>query len=345
MVVPFMALAYLLVALYVCAINFTALPDVLVLIIKSAFGIEQAGAGAIGYGVTQAMIQGIKRGLFSNEAGMGSAANAAATATPYPPHPASQGYVQMLGVFIDTIVICTATASLILLSQQLVPESGVMGIELTQAALQEHVGDWGTYFIAIAILFFAGISFVQFLLLASLMIGLAASAVFFSAYRYARLISFTDPFAYFDKAGWQLGNALLGIGRGEWFGVGLGNGIQKNLYLPEPHTDFIFAVLVEEFGVTGSLVLLALYAALIIGIFRTAIKAIELGRLFEGLIAFGAAVLIAVQALFNIGVNLGILPTKGLTLPFISYGGTSLILFMFMIGMVLRINHDNRSIK
>ena len=84
---------------------------------------------------------------------------------------------------------------------------------------------------------------------------------------------------------------------------------------------------------------------LIIGIFRTAIKAIELGRLFEGLIAFGAGVLIAVQALFNIGVNLGILPTKGLTLPFISYGGTSLILFMFMIGMVLRINHDNRSIK
>jgi cell division protein FtsW len=199
--------------------------------------------------------------------------------------------------------------------------------------------------LVIAILFFAGISFFQFLLLASVMFSLAASAVFFSAYRYARLISFTDPFAYFDKAGWQLGNALLGIGRGEWFGVGLGNGIQKNLYLPEPHTDFIFAVLLEEFGVTGSLVLLALYAALIIGIFMTAIKAIELGRLFEGLIAFGAGVLIAVQALFNIGVNLGILPTKGLTLPFISYGGTSLILFMFMIGMVLRINHDNRLIR
>jgi AGCS family alanine or glycine:cation symporter len=160
MVVPFMALAYLLVAIYVCAINFTSLPDVIVLIIKSAFGLEQAGAGAIGYGVTQAMIQGIKRGLFSNEAGMGSAANAAATATPYPPHPASQGYVQMLGVFIDTIVICTATASLILLSNQLVPESGVLGIELTQAALQEHVGDWGTYFIAIAILFFAFTSIV-----------------------------------------------------------------------------------------------------------------------------------------------------------------------------------------
>lgn len=160
MVVPFMALAYLLVALYVCAINITALPDVFVLIIKSAFGIEQAGAGAIGYGVTQAMIQGIKRGLFSNEAGMGSAANAAATATPFPPHPASQGYIQMFGVFIDTIVICTATASLILLSQQLVPGSNLSGIELTQAALQEHVGDWGAYFVAIAILFFAFTSIV-----------------------------------------------------------------------------------------------------------------------------------------------------------------------------------------
>ena len=199
--------------------------------------------------------------------------------------------------------------------------------------------------LVIAILFFAGISFLQFMLLASVMIGLAASAVFFSAYRYARLISFTDPFAYFDKAGWQLGNALLGIGRGEWFGVGLGNGIQKNLYLPEPHTDFIFAVLLEEFGVAGSLVVLALYAALIVGIILTAVKAIKLGELFQGLIAFGVGILIAVQALFNIGVNLGILPTKGLTLPFISYGGTSLILFMFMIGMVLRINYENRAIR
>ncbi|MBQ4834713.1 alanine:cation symporter family protein [Pseudoalteromonas sp. MMG010] len=160
MVVPFMAIMYLLVALYVCAMNVNLLPDVFVLIIKSAFGIEQAGAGAIGYGVTQAMIQGIKRGLFSNEAGMGSAANAAATATPYPAHPASQGYVQMLGVFIDTIVICTATAALILLSEQLVPESGLLGIELTQAALQQHVGDWGMYFVAIAIFFFAFTSIV-----------------------------------------------------------------------------------------------------------------------------------------------------------------------------------------
>ncbi|WP_064668296.1 alanine/glycine:cation symporter family protein [Pseudoalteromonas prydzensis] len=160
MVVPFMALAYLLVALYVCAMNASELPTVFMRIINSAFGIEQAGAGAIGYGVMQAMIQGIKRGLFSNEAGMGSAANAAATATPNPPHPASQGYVQMLGVFIDTVVICSATAALILLSDQLVADSGVTGIALTQAALEEHVGSWGAVFVAIAILFFAFTSIV-----------------------------------------------------------------------------------------------------------------------------------------------------------------------------------------
>ena len=160
MVVPFMALAYLLVALYVCAMNASELPTVFMRIINSAFGIEQAGAGAIGYGVMQAMIQGIKRGLFSNEAGMGSAANAAATATPNPPHPASQGYVQMLGVFIDTVVICSATAALILLSDQLIADSGVTGIALTQAALEEHVGSWGAVFVAIAILFFAFTSIV-----------------------------------------------------------------------------------------------------------------------------------------------------------------------------------------
>ncbi|MBQ4851114.1 sodium:alanine symporter family protein [Pseudoalteromonas sp. MMG012] len=160
LVVPLMALAYLLVALYVCFINYDLLPAVFKQIIYSALGFEQAGAGAIGYAVMQAMIQGIKRGLFSNEAGMGSAANAAATASPNPNHPASQGYVQMLGVFVDTIIICSATAALILLSNQLVPESGVTGIALTQAALVQHVGEWGAIFIAIAILFFAFTSIV-----------------------------------------------------------------------------------------------------------------------------------------------------------------------------------------
>jgi alanine or glycine:cation symporter, AGCS family len=160
LVVPVMALAYLLIALVVVAINITELPGVFALIVKSAFGLDQAGGGAMGYAISQAMMNGIKRGLFSNEAGMGSAPNAAASATPYPPHPASQGYVQMLGVFTDTIVICTCTASIILLSGQFEPGSGITGIELTQRALSHEVGDWGNTFIAIAILFFAFTSIV-----------------------------------------------------------------------------------------------------------------------------------------------------------------------------------------
>ncbi|MDX2320738.1 MAG: alanine/glycine:cation symporter family protein, partial [Moritella sp.] len=149
-VVPFMALAYILIAFVVVAMNISELPAVFELIIKSAFGLDEAAGGALGV----AMMQGIKRGLFSNEAGMGSAPNAAASAAPFPNHPASQGYVQMLGVFIDTIVICTATASIILLSD-LGDTGGVGGIELTQHALSSHVGDWGNTFVAIAIMFFA----------------------------------------------------------------------------------------------------------------------------------------------------------------------------------------------
>ena len=196
--------------------------------------------------------------------------------------------------------------------------------------------------LVMAVLFFAGISFLQFSLLISLMGGLAAIAIYLTPFRYARFISFTEPFEHFYGPGWQLSNALLGIGRGEWFGLGLGNGLQKNLYLPEPHTDFIFAVIVEEFGLIGGLIIIFLFALLVFGMIKTSISALERGRLFQGFVAFGAGILIAVQAVFNIGVNLGMLPTKGLTLPFISYGGTSLILFMFLIGMILRINFENK---
>lgn len=149
-IVPTMALAYLLVAAFVVIANISELPAVFKVIFESAFGWQEATGGAFG-----AMVMtGIQRGLFSNEAGMGSAANAAATASPYPAHPASQGYVQMLGVFIDTIVICTATASIILVSG-IESGSGMGGIEITQRALDSQVGDWGGQFVAIALLFFA----------------------------------------------------------------------------------------------------------------------------------------------------------------------------------------------
>ncbi|CAH8185447.1 alanine/glycine:cation symporter family protein [Vibrio aestuarianus] len=155
LIVPFMALAYLAIAMFVMVTNIEKLPAVLTLIFKSAFGLQEAAAGGLGYAIAQAMINGIKRGLFSNEAGMGSAPNAAASATPYPPHPASQGYVQMLGVFIDTIVICSATVAIILMSGEYVPHGEITGIELTQRALSSQVGSWGSIFVALAIFFFA----------------------------------------------------------------------------------------------------------------------------------------------------------------------------------------------
>ncbi|WP_422128593.1 alanine/glycine:cation symporter family protein [Vibrio hannami] len=154
-IVPFMALAYLGIALFFLAINIEQVPSVLSLIIKSAFGMQEAAAGGVGYAISQAMINGIKRGLFSNEAGMGSAPNVAASATPYPPHPASQGYVQMLGVFFDTVVICSATVAIILLSGEYVLNGDVSGIELTQRAVSSQAGEWGSIFVSVAIFFFA----------------------------------------------------------------------------------------------------------------------------------------------------------------------------------------------
>ncbi len=155
MVVPAMALLYLAVALVVVAMNVTELPAVFALIFKSAFGLESAVGGSAGYLVGQAIQQGVTRGLFSNEAGMGSGPNAAATATPVPHHPATQGLLGMIGVFVDTIVICTATAAIILVSGQLEPGSGVTGINLTQAALSSQIGSVGHHLIAVAIFLFA----------------------------------------------------------------------------------------------------------------------------------------------------------------------------------------------
>ena len=153
-VVPFMAGAYLAVALYVLVVNIAEVPAMLALIVKSAFGIEAAGGGVAG-GMAAAMLNGVKRGLFSNEAGMGSAPNIAAVAVPTPHHPSSQGFVQALGVFIDTLLICSATGIMILLSGVLEPGSGNTGTVLTQQALTVHIGAAGDGFIAIAILFFA----------------------------------------------------------------------------------------------------------------------------------------------------------------------------------------------
>ncbi|MGQ3676561.1 alanine/glycine:cation symporter family protein [Xanthobacter sp. TB0139] len=154
LLVPFMALLYLGLAIYVLVVNASEVPGLLALIVRSAFGLEPAVGGVAG-GITAAMLNGVKRGLFSNEAGMGSAPNIAAVATPDPHHPASQGFVQSLGVFIDTILICTATALIILLSGIFGHDPALTGTQLTQAAMEVHWGPVGRYFVAVAIFFFA----------------------------------------------------------------------------------------------------------------------------------------------------------------------------------------------
>lgn len=148
--VPVMGVSYLLIALYICAINIVEVPDLLGLIIRSAFGLEEAAAGTLG----AAIINGIKRGLYSNEAGSGSVPHAAAIASPNPNHPVTQGYIQMFGVFLDTMVVCTATALIILLAQQAVG-TDLTGIRLTQVAMEEHVGAIGSEFILVAVCLFS----------------------------------------------------------------------------------------------------------------------------------------------------------------------------------------------
>jgi cell division protein FtsW len=200
--------------------------------------------------------------------------------------------------------------------------------------------------LVVAILFYAGISFFQFSLLSILIALLGYMAISTSPMRLARVLAFTDPFAedVVRNAGWQLSNSLISIGQGGWFGLGIGNSFQKNFFLPEAHTDFIFAILVEELGIIGGLFLIFLFLILFIGILKVALDSFSKDRLFQGYASFGILILIAIQSLFNIAVNIGLLPTKGLTLPFISYGGTSIIIMMSLIAIVLRINKENKLI-
>ena len=153
--VPFMSFFYLALGLLIILLNIGKIPETFSMIISQAFGYKSAGAGFLGYGFIVAAENGIKRGLFSNEAGMGSAANAAATASPLPRHPISQGYIQMFSVFMDTIIICTITALIILLSGVYTTHSSLNGINLTQAALAEQIGPWGPIFLALFLFFFA----------------------------------------------------------------------------------------------------------------------------------------------------------------------------------------------
>ena len=198
--------------------------------------------------------------------------------------------------------------------------------------------------LVVGILFYAGISFFQLGLLILLIVLLGYLAITTSPMRLARVLAFTDPFAadVVLNAGWQLSNSLISIGQGGWFGVGLGNSFQKSFFLPEAHTDFIFAILVEELGIIGGMVLILLFIVLFVGLISISYDSFRKNRYFQGYVVFGTFLLISIQMLFNIAVNIGLLPTKGLTLPFISYGGTSIIIMLSLMGIVLRINNENK---
>ena len=200
--------------------------------------------------------------------------------------------------------------------------------------------------LVVGILFYAGISFSQLLLLMSLISIVGYLGITSSAYRMARVLAFTDPFAVevVRDAGWQLSNSLISIGQGGWLGVGLGNSFQKSFFLPEAHTDFIFAILVEELGIIGGLMLIFIFIIMFFGLISISFDSFKKKRYFQSYTVFGIFLLISIQVIFNIAVNIGLLPTKGLTLPFISYGGTSIIIMLALIGIVLRINNENKII-
>jgi len=193
---------------------------------------------------------------------------------------------------------------------------------------------------ALVMLFVAGARIRDFLMFFSATLVAMVVLALTSPYRMKRLTGFLDPWADPYDSGFQLTQSLIAIGRGEWFGVGLGDGVQKLFYLPEAHTDFVFAVFAEEFGLLGSLVLIALFLALLWRIFGLAKRAADAERFFEAYLAMGLGTWLGLQAFINVGVNMGLLPTKGLTLPLISYGRSSLIVTMAAIGLLLRIHHE-----
>ena len=193
---------------------------------------------------------------------------------------------------------------------------------------------------ALAMMFVAGARIRDFLVFVVLGIVAMGALAIASPYRLARLQSFLDPWADQFGAGFQLTQSLIAIGRGEWLGVGIGESVQKLFYLPEAHTDFIFAVYAEEFGLIGSVALIGLFLALIWRVFKLAMRAADAERFFEAYIAIGIGTWLGIQAFVNIGVNMGLLPTKGLTLPLVSYGRSSMIITMVCIALLLRIHHE-----
>ena len=198
---------------------------------------------------------------------------------------------------------------------------------------------------AMGMVFLAGVNLWQF---GTLMIGTSAVMavlLWSSPYRRARLVSFLDPWADPFASGFQLTQSLIAIGRGELFGVGLGESVQKLFYLPEAHTDFLFAVLAEELGLMGILTIIALFTILVWRAFHIGQRAERLGKKFSAWLAYGIGLWFGIQSLFNMGVNMGVLPTKGLTLPLMSYGGSSVVVMCMTLALLLRVDTETRAGK
>ncbi len=200
--------------------------------------------------------------------------------------------------------------------------------------------------IAMGILFLGGVNARMFFLIAAVMVIAFVLMIALSEWRRERIFAYLDPFseAHALGKGYQLSHALIAIGRGEIFGVGLGGSVEKLHWLPEAHTDFLLAVIGEEFGLVGVAVVIAAFFWMTRRIMHIGRQAIALDRVFAGLVAQGVGIWIGFQAFINMGVNLGALPTKGLTLPLMSYGGSAILMNLVALAVVLRIDYENRTL-
>ncbi len=195
---------------------------------------------------------------------------------------------------------------------------------------------------SLGMMFLAGMRLRHFVALFSLVLGVMAVIAVSAPYRIARLTTFLNPWARPFDTGYQLTQSLIAFGRGGWFGIGLGKSIQKMFYLPEAHTDFLFAVIAEELGFAGMAVVISLFCLLVLRIFLIGRDAQRQDLHFAGFLAYGFGLWMAIQFTVSIGVNSGLLPTKGLTLPLMSYGGSSILVSCIVIALLLRIDHENR---
>jgi cell division protein FtsW len=230
-------------------------------------------------------------------------------------------------------------------------QTGVMGFIKPMIILALASGlllmepDFGAAAVLLAtglgMMFLGGVRFGHFLVFVTGTLTMMVMMALVSPYRMARITAFLDPWSDPFNSGFQLTQSLIAIGSGGLFGVGLGGSIQKLFYLPEAHTDFLFAVYAEELGLVGAVFLIAVYGWFVLRCFSIGRSALNQGLAFGAYLVYGVGLLVAIQALVNIGVNMGALPTKGLTLPFMSYGGNSILIMSFAVGMVLRVHYEN----